>query len=113
VLCFNFYNLNNAIAVTLSGQNLIKYLSNSINQYIKQYWHIVAKKLYPEIKEIKEIKNDICILADTDSNYLCLEEIINSLNLKLTTDDEFESFALNLINNFFEPFFVKILETNL
>jgi len=107
---FNFFNINNAIAVTLSGQNLIKYLSNCINQYVKDNWHIVAKKLYPEIKEIKKITKDLVILIDTDSNYLCLEELINSLNLTLKSDDEFEAFTLKLIKEFFEPFFEKVLQ---
>lgn len=107
---FNLFNINNAIAITLGGQNLIKYLSNCINKYIKDNWHIIAKKLYPEIKEVKRIENDLVILIDTDSNYLCIDELIKSLGLNFQTDEEFVNFALSLIKNFFEPFFKKILQ---
>jgi len=107
---FNFFNVNNAIAVTLSGQNLIKYLSNCINQYLKQYWQVVAKKLYPDVENIKPLKKDLVILIDTDSNYLCLDEIIKSLGITFKDDKEFEKFALRLIKKFFEPFFEKVLD---
>lgn len=65
---FNFYNINNAIAVTLGGQDLIRYLSNSMNDYMKQNWHKIGPKLYPEFTgEWKTLTKDVVILVDTDS----------------------------------------------
>ncbi|MEM4261206.1 MAG: DNA polymerase domain-containing protein, partial [Candidatus Woesearchaeota archaeon] len=110
---FNFFDTNNFIAITLSSQNLIRYLSNCINKYIKENWHLIARKLYklyPNIKEIKKIEKDVVILIDTDSNYLCLHEIIDSLGISFSNDKEFELFALNLIKKFFNPFFTRVLQ---
>jgi DNA polymerase elongation subunit (family B) len=107
---FNFYNVNNAIAVTLSGQNLIKYLSSNLNSYLKTNWINLAKKLYPDIKDVKPIKNDIVVLIDTDSNYICMDELIKSLGITFKNDDEFQDWTLNLSTKFFEPFFEKILK---
>lgn len=65
---FNFFNVNNAIAVTLSGQDLIKYLSNTLNKYMKEKWHEIGPKLFPDYKgEWKPLENDVTILIDTDS----------------------------------------------
>lgn len=65
---FNFYNINNAIAVTLSGQDLIRYLSNTLNDYMKKNWHNLGPRLYPDFKgEWKPLTQDVVILIDTDS----------------------------------------------
>lgn len=107
---FNFYNINNAIAVTLSGQDLIRYLSNTLNTYMKQNWHTIGPKLFPEYKgEWKPLKKDVVILVDTDSNYVCLEEIVENMGLNFATNKDFYEWIVFLEKNFFNPFFDKIL----
>jgi DNA polymerase elongation subunit (family B) len=65
---FNFFNINNAIAVTLSGQELIKYLSRTLNEYMKCMWHKIAPSIFPDFKgEWKPLKKDVVVLIDTDS----------------------------------------------
>jgi len=107
---FNFYNVSNAIAVTLSGQDLIRYLSNTLNSYMKKNWHTLGPKLFPEYKgEWKPLEKDVVILVDTDSNYVCLEEIVENMGLEFEDNKEFFDWIQYLENNFFNPFFDKIL----
>lgn len=107
---FNFYNINNAIAVTLSGQDLIRYLSNTLNDYMKKNWHNLGPKLYPDYKgEWKQLKEDVVILIDTDSNYVCLQEIVKNMKLDFKTNKDFFEWADDLDKRFFKPFFNKIL----
>lgn len=109
---FSFYNIKNAMAITIGGRHLIEFLSNNLNNYIKKYWHKIAKNYFPEVKnkEISEIKNDVVVLIDTDSNYICLDEIIKSLDIKFKSDDDFRLWANNFDKKFFTPFFNKLLE---
>jgi len=108
---FNFYNINNAIAVTLGGQDLIRYLSNTLNDYMKKNWHTLGPRLYPEFKgEWKPLTQDVVILLDTDSNYVCLQEIVKNMGLDFKTNQEFLDWVNDLDKRFFKPFFDKILK---
>ncbi len=108
---FNFFNVNNAIAVTLSGQDLIRYLSNTLNNYMKQKWHEIGPKLYPYAKcDWKPLEKDVVILIDTDSNYVCLQEIVRNMGLEFKNNQEFYDWVDDLDERFFKPFFDKILK---
>jgi len=109
---FNFFNVNNAMAVTLGGQELIKYLSNSMNSYMKDNWYKIIDKCFPNKYNIikKPLEKDVVILIDTDSNYLCLEEIIKNLNINFEHNKDFADFVNKLNDKFFKPFFKKILD---
>lgn len=102
---FHFYNVKNAEAVTLSGQHLIKYLSNSVNTYFKEYFH-KNKKYFPVQSEDNKIKKDVLIYLDTDSNYLCLKEIKE----KIAPNENFLDWANKFNEEFFVGFFDKILQ---
>jgi len=108
---FNFFNVNNAIAVTLSGQDLIRYLSNTLNNYMKQKWHEIGPKLYPYAKcDWKPLEKDVVILIDTDSSYVCLQEIVRNMGLEFKNNQEFYDWVDDLDERFFKPFFDKILK---
>jgi len=106
---FHFYNPHNAKCITQSGKHLIQYLSNTFNDYFKEYfWK--NKKYFPVADEKNKLKRDVVVLIDTDSNYVCLEEVIEKLGLTFKTNEEFHAWALIFINDFFEPFIKQILE---
>jgi DNA polymerase elongation subunit (family B) len=107
---FSFYNPQNAMAITIGGRHLIQYLSDNVNKYIKEYWHKIANKYYPDAKDTKRIKNDIVCLIDTDSSYLSLKEIIDSINLKFNSNEEFRLWAIDFDHRILKPFFEKILD---
>lgn len=109
---FSFYNVNNARVITLGGQNLIRFLSDSINKYFKENWKEECVKHFPEYKdkEISPIKKDVIKLLDTDSNYVCFDEIIKSLNITFKDDKEFREWAINFDSVILKPFFDKVLK---
>jgi len=45
-----------------------------------------------------------------NSNYVCLEEIVEKLGLDFKTNEEFHTWALEFIDDFFQPFIDQILE---
>jgi DNA polymerase elongation subunit (family B) len=102
---FRFYDVDNARVVTRAGRTLIRYLSDSVNRYFKEKWHIHYKKYFPNAIEHK-IENCVCFLQDTDSLYLCLDEI----KTKYAPDMDFREFALYMETEFFKPFFDKLLD---
>jgi len=63
---FHLYNNYCAMTITLSSQHLIKYLSETTNDYFKNYfWQ--NKTYFPIRDEKNKLKNNPCILIDTDS----------------------------------------------
>ena len=63
---FHLYDLDNAINITLSGQDLIRFMSNGINQYFKEEFH-KDTRFFDEINEDNKILDDVVVLIDTDS----------------------------------------------
>jgi DNA polymerase elongation subunit (family B) len=106
---FTFYNINNAKVITLGGQSLIKYLSDSVNDYFKNYFY-KNKKYFKVIDENNKIKDDVVILIDTDSIFLTLHEVFDKLNLKFNDNNEFLEYTNKFSKDFIEPFFEKILK---
>tara|TARA_Y100000310_G_C20702715_1_gene831513 strand:- start:5486 stop:8071 length:2586 start_codon:yes stop_codon:yes gene_type:complete len=108
---FAFYNVHNAMAITIGGRTLIQHLSNSINDYMKESWHKVAMEVFPEIckKPPPQIKDNTVVLIDTDSNYLCLDEMIKGLRINFRDNEEYRQFGNILDKRFLKPFFTKAL----
>ncbi len=108
---FHFYNVTNATAITLSGQSLILYLSNNINDYLKNYFY-KNKTYFPIEDEKNKLKDDVVVLIDTDSNYLCLDELIQKLGLEFKDNSEFLKWMNVFCDNILDPFVKKILKIN-
>ena len=36
---FAFYNIQNAMAITIAGRDVIEYVSDNVNKYFREYWH--------------------------------------------------------------------------
>lgn len=106
---FHFFNVNNAKAITLGGQDLIKYLSNQVNDYFQNHFY-KNKDFFDIIDKNNNCKKPVVVLIDTDSNYICLEEIIKILNLKFNSNQEFLNWSLKFNEEFLKPFFDKLLE---
>lgn len=109
---FAFYNINNAMAITIGGRDIIQYVSNSVNDYFHKYWHKTCHKYFPEFKgkTIEPITGDMVPVIDTDSNYICLDEVIQKMGLSFETDEDYRVWVDHLDQIFFKPFFKKILD---
>lgn len=111
---FSFYNIKNAMAITIAGRDVIEYVSDSVNNYFHNHWHKTFTKYFPEYShlkgEIPQIKNDMIPVVDTDSNYICLDEIISGLGLTFKDNEEYRLWVDDFDTRFLTPFFNKILK---
>lgn len=104
---FYFYNTNVAEAVSLQGQSIMKYCKNAINIYFLKYWHkdkTTHEKM--ELTKVEPIKNEVVIYGDTDSNFICFDEVISKTDWNKDTID----FILKLYDVFLSDFYKNILE---
>jgi len=110
---FSFYNIKNAMAITIAGRDVIEYVSNAVNNYFHNHWHKTFWKYFPEYSHLKgkipQIKNDMIPVVDTDSNYICLDEVISGLGLTFKDSEEYRLWVDNFDTVFLTPFFTRIL----
>jgi hypothetical protein len=75
------YNVRVAEAITLQGQEMIKFTSKIINRYFLEFWHrdkAVHEKI--GLSNIQPIKNEVAVYGDTDSCYITLQEVVAGCN---------------------------------
>lgn len=101
---FHFYDLDNARAITRGGRVLIKYLSSNTNDWFHNYFHKIGPKLFPGSSSVK-ITKPLVSVCDTDSNYVCLDEIKE----KYAKDMDFMQFA-KIMEPLLHDFYEKILK---
>lgn len=101
---FHFYDVDNARAITRGGRVLIRYLSETTNDYFQANFHKVGPKLFPG-SEPQKLTKHITALIDTDSCYYCLDEI----KTKYAYQMPFPEFAI-IMEKFIGDFHKKILQ---
>jgi len=107
---FIFYNIHNAKSITLGGQKLIKFLGNAINEYFNKNINSIISKCFPEKRYSSiELEKDVLILTDTDSCYLCFEEIIKKQKIVFANNEEFRNWCMAINDKFLEGFINRIL----
>jgi len=79
---FVAFNLDVAEAVTLQGQNLIKFAERTVNEYFQERWHLDedTHRAMGIEGPVSRITRPVIIYADTDSNYVSFEDAIRSCN---------------------------------
>lgn len=83
---FAFFNTDIAEAVTLQGQDLIKYSEKILNRYFLEFWHKDAK-LHEKmnLQRVSRVSKPVVIYCDTDSNFVSFKEVIDNCDWKGTT----------------------------
>jgi len=104
---FRFYDIDNAASVTSTGQTIIKYAEQVVNDlYVKKF---NKYKVTPP-------KNDFIIYVDTDSNYFSTKELGKLENIKEEemTDYtiKFVTEAADRINKFYEYMVPKVFNVS-
>ena len=71
------YNVRVAEAITLQGQEMIKYVTKIINRYFNEFWH-KDKALHEKIGITRAdlIKKEVAVYGDTDSCYVTFEDVV-------------------------------------
>jgi hypothetical protein len=76
---FVCFNPDVAEAVTLQGQDLIKYSEKILHKYFHEHWHLdteLHEKL--GLTQVKRVTNPLVVYGDTDSNYVTFQEVVDS-----------------------------------
>lgn len=82
---FTFFNTDIAEAVTLQGQDLIKYSEKVINRYFMEFWHKdVRLHQKMNLSRVEKIDRPVVIYCDTDSNFVSFKELIDRTDWKGT-----------------------------
>jgi len=111
---FHFYNINTAKTVTLSGQHLIKFMRDKVNEYFKDYFYL-NKSYFKEQNKKNSFPMNHVINLDTDSIFLSLKDVKSKIDPDkplLQWANEFNSQLLTpvftrLLDNYFASFGVK------
>ena len=91
---FRYYDLRNAEAITLSGQVSIRWIENKMNDYLNTL--------------LKTENQDYVIASDTDSIYLCLDLLVNSVfDVQNVPKERIVSFLDSACKDKIEPFIEK------
>ena len=85
---FRYYNVNQATAITTSGQFIIQYIEKKVNEYINN---------------ILKTKQDYIVASDTDSIYLRLDELVNKV-CKDKTKEQTLNFINKVVESKIEPY---------
>lgn len=74
------YNQQLSEAITLQGQDIIKYAAKISNTYFKDYWHRDKKlhRLLGITTGVYPVSENVTIYGDTDSIYITLQDVVKS-----------------------------------
>ena len=116
---FHMYDIDCARSITRCARVTLRdWLKRSLDAYytstailadVQRYWHITLKNTSPLVIKNREC---VCVHADTDSLYFCINELKNRLieeGLVIKTEDEHRQFYATA-EQMFQDFFVKVLE---
>ena len=94
---FAFFNMEVAEAVTLQGQDLIKYSEKILDNYFLKHWH-KDTKLHEllGVTNVKPIHESTILYCDTDSNYVRFSQILDNCDYDGTP----KQFILDIYNKF-------------
>jgi DNA polymerase elongation subunit (family B) len=77
------YNVRVAEAITLQGQEMIKFVTKIVNRYFSEFWHRdteLHKTL--GLNCVEKVVRDVAIYGDTDSCYITFEEVVSGCDWK-------------------------------
>lgn len=72
------YNIKVAEAITLQGQEMIKFVTKIINRYFLEFWHRDTE-LHEKIglTRVERIVNEVAVYGDTDSCYITFQDAVH------------------------------------
>jgi len=102
---FHFYDVDNARVVTRHGRKIIQFIASTTNKYFREIVPKLLPTFFPGCPAIT-IDEDVVKIIDTDSNYICLDNIKKAIapNMGLI------EFATIIEQNILEPFYENILD---
>ena len=77
------YNVKVAEAITLQGQEMIKFVTRIVNRYFLEFWHRdteLHEKL--GLSRVEKITDEVVVYGDTDSCYVAFQDIVHGTDWK-------------------------------
>jgi hypothetical protein len=105
------YNVRVAEAITLQGQEMIKFTSRIINRYFNEFWH-KDKSLHEAIgvNILKPVKDEVSVYGDTDSVYVTFEEVVKSCDWDKEPIKLIHEIYKHRLNDYLQKSFTKFAE---
>lgn len=106
------YNTRIAEAITLQGQDMIKYATNILNRYFKDFWY-KDKDLHNKLgikQNVGKVINDVVVYGDTDSTYVSFEEVVASCNFEGDTKQLIIDMYNHRLEDYINTCFAKYAE---
>lgn len=90
------YNVRVAEAITLQGQDIIKFVTKTVNRYFYEFWHRDTELLNKlGITKAEQVKSEVTVYGDTDSAYVTFQEPLFGSDWK---GDDPTNFILDIYN---------------
>jgi len=107
------YNVKVAEAITLQGQEMIKFVSKITNRYFNEFWH-KDKKLHEilGLTRVEKITEDVAVYGDTDSCYVTFEEVVAGCDWKEDPIKLIHGIYKNRLNEYLTTSFKKFAESS-
>ncbi len=93
---FRYYDVRQATAITTSGQFVIRFIENKVNEYVNQ-----IMKTHDQV--------DYIVASDTDSIYLCLDKLVEK-TCQGKSKEQILRFVNKVVDTRIQPFLNKCFE---
>jgi len=93
---FRYYDVRQATAITTSGQFVIRFIENKVNEYVNQ-----IMKTHDQV--------DYIVASDTDSIYLCLDKLVEK-TCQGKSKEQILRFVNKVVDSRIQPFLNKCFE---
>jgi len=99
------YNVRVAEAITLQGQDIIKFVTKTVNRYFYEFWHRDTELLDKlGITKAEPVKSEVTVYGDTDSAYVTFQEPLFGSDWK---GDDPTNFILDIYNHRLKSYLKK------
>lgn len=89
---FRFFNLENAEAITKTGQLAVRWIERKLNEYLN---------------DVLGTNEDYVVIIDTDSTYICLDKLVQKIFGEKQDRDKVVQFLDDVSHSKIEPFIEK------
>jgi len=108
---FCFYDNDNASVITAGGRSVIMYCGDRVNQKMREITPFELEQVVPKYKydQFLGCMNDTVVVTDTDSTYITIAELWESIQGIEKNNDTFLEFAREFDTKFFAPYFNGVI----
>lgn len=108
---FCFYDNNNASVITAGGRSVIMYCGDQVNAMMRRVTPYELAEAVPNYNydDFIGVIGDTVVVTDTDSTYITIAELWDSVKGIEKTTDTFLKFARDFDTKFFAPYFNSVI----